>query len=328
MNEYSYRQAIHRALQDELASDPDVFLLGEDIGAGGGVFKVTDGLLAQFGANRVRDTPISEQAIVGCAIGAAMAGLRPVAEIMFADFATVCFDQLANQVAKYRYMTDGQVSLPLTIRMATGAGAGFAAQHSQSAEHWFLNIPGLKIAVPSTPSDAYWLLRAAIRDTDPVLYFEHKGLYGKKGPIADHPDTPLLSGPQVVREGTDITIVASQLMLAHAREAATHLQAEGIDAEIIDPRVLYPIDLTVIRRSVERTGRLLCVQEAPFPGSWAASVVAALASQFPPVWALAPPQCLTGADTPIPYAAELEAIYLPSVHRIGAAAMGLVRHKP
>ena len=181
MSEVTYRQAINAALDAELAADPDVFLLGEDIGAGGGVFKVTDGLFAKYGAQRVFDTPISEQAILGCALGAAMQGLRPVAEIMFADFVAVCFDQIVNQIAKYRYMTDAQVAVPLTIRMASGAGGGFAAQHSQSAEQWLLNVPGLKLVVPSTPSDAYWMLRAAIRDPDPVLYFEHKFLYGKKG---------------------------------------------------------------------------------------------------------------------------------------------------
>lgn len=323
MSEVTYRQAINAALDAELAADPDVFLLGEDIGAGGGVFKVTDGLFAKYGAQRVFDTPISEQAILGCALGAAMQGLRPVAEIMFADFVAVCFDQIVNQIAKYRYMTDAQVAVPLTIRMASGAGGGFAAQHSQSAEQWLLNVPGLKLVVPSTPSDAYWMLRAAIRDPDPVLYFEHKFLYGKKGEIAAHATTPALGSVAVARPGTDVTIVASQLMLHYALDAARELAAENISAEVLDPRVLRPVDVSGIRASVARTRRLLMVQEAPVLGSWSASVVALLAADGPAPWSV-PPVLLTGADTPVPYAAELEAAYLPSTQRIAAAARKLV----
>ena len=323
MSEVTYRQAINAALDAELAADPDVFLLGEDIGAGGGVFKVTDGLFAKYGAERVFDTPISEQAIVGCALGAALQGLRPVAEIMFSDFTAVCFDQIANQIAKYRYMTDAQVAVPLTIRMASGAGGGFAAQHSQSAEQWLLNIPGLKLVVPSTPSDAYWMLRAAIRDPDPVLYFEHKFLYGRKGEIAAHAATPALGSVAVARPGTDVTIVASQLMLHYALEAARELAADNISAEVLDPRVLRPVDVSGIRTSVARTRRLLMVQEAPVLGSWSASVVALLAANGPARWSV-PPVLLTGADTPVPYAAELEAAYLPNTQRIAAAARKLV----
>jgi acetoin:2,6-dichlorophenolindophenol oxidoreductase subunit beta len=324
MSDVTYRQAINAALDAELAADPEVFLLGEDIGAGGGVFKVTDGLFAKYGAARVFDTPISEQAILGCALGAAMQGLRPVAEIMFSDFTGVCFDQIANQIAKYRYMTDGQVSVPLTIRMACGAGGGFAAQHSQSAEQWLLNIPGLKIVVPSTPSDAYWMLRAAVRDPDPVLYFEHKVLYGRKGEIAALATPPPLGSAAVVRDGTDVTVIAGQLMLMYALDAAKELAADGISAQVLDPRVLRPVDIVPIRASVARTGRLLMVQEAPLLGSWGASVVALLAASGETPWR-APPVLLTGADTPVPYAAELEAAYLPNAARIAAAARKLVR---
>jgi pyruvate/2-oxoglutarate/acetoin dehydrogenase E1 component len=324
MSEVTYRQAINAALDAELAADPDVFLLGEDVGAGGGVFKVTDGLFAKYGAARVFDTPISEQAIAGCALGAALQGLRPVAEIMFSDFTGVCFDQIANQIAKYRYMTDGQVSVPLTIRMACGAGGGFGAQHSQSAEQWLLNIPGLKIVVPSTASDAYWMLRAAIRDPDPVLYFEHKFLYGRKGEIAALATTPALGSVTVARAGTDVTLVASQLMLMYALDAAQELAADGISAEVLDPRVLRPVDVAMIRASVARTGRLLMVQEAPLLGSWGASVVALLAANGPAPWHI-PPVLLSAADTPVPYAAELEALYLPNAARIAAAARKLVR---
>lgn len=324
MSELTYRQAINQALDAELAADPEVFLLGEDVGAGGGVFKVTDGLFKKYGPERVFDTPISEQAIVGCALGAAMQGLRPVAEIMFSDFTAVCFDQIANQIAKSRYMSDGQIALPLTIRMATGAGSGFGAQHSQSAEQWLLNVPGIKVVVPSTPSDAYWMLRAAIRDPDPVLYFEHKALYGKKGEIAALESTPTLGSVSVVKPGTDLTIVASQLMLQYALEAARSLAAENISAEVLDSRVLRPLDVTAIRASVRRTGRLLMVQEAPSLGSWGASVIAALAAESPTPWRQ-PVVLLGGADTPIPYAAELESAYLPSVQRIADAAHNLMQ---
>jgi pyruvate/2-oxoglutarate/acetoin dehydrogenase E1 component len=323
MSEVTYRQAINRALEDELTADPDVFLLGEDIGAGGGVFKVTEGLLDKFGPKRVRDTPISEQAIVGCALGAALRGLRPVAEIMFADFAGVCFDQIANQAAKYRYMTNGQACVPLTIRMATGAGLGFGAQHSQSAENWFLNVPGLKVVLPSTPSDAYWLLRAAIRDPNPVLYFEHKALYGRKGVISPLQIVPPLGGPTVVRAGRDITIVASQAMLSHALGAATILEGAGILAEVIDLRVMMPLEMAPISLSVSQTGRLLCVQEAPRGGSWSDTIVAALGVSHPAPWRTAP-VILAGANAPVPYAAELESAYLPSVASIELAVRKLV----
>jgi pyruvate dehydrogenase E1 component beta subunit len=324
MTELTYRQAINSALDAELAADKDVFLIGEDVGAGGGVFKVTDGLHAKYGSGRVFDTPISEQAIVGCALGAAMQGLRPVAEIMFSDFTAVCFDQIANQVAKYRYMTDGQVGVPLTIRMATGAGGGFAAQHSQSAEQWLLNVPGIKIVVPSTPSDAYWMLRSAIRDPNPVLYFEHKLLYGRKGEVATIGEVPPLGTTSVARPGRDVTILASQLMLHYALEAAKVLEDEAISAEVLDARVLRPLDVASIRGSVTRTQRLLIVQEAPTLGSWGSSVVAELVSGTRSPYPH-PIRLLTGADTPIPYAAELEAAYLPSAARIVAAARSLIR---
>ena len=201
MTAITYREALNRAMGDALEEDENVFLLGEDVGAAGGAFKLTDGLYARFGPKRVRDTPISEQAIIGTAIGAAVMGLRPLAEIMFADFAAVCFDGIANELAKYRYMTGGQVTLPVTIRMGNGAGAGFGSQHSQSAENWFLNVPGLKLAVPGTPADAYGLLRAAVRDPDPVLVFEHKHLFNVKGDVSDTGEVVPLGSAEVVRRG-------------------------------------------------------------------------------------------------------------------------------
>ena len=256
------------------------------------------------------DTPISEQAIVGTAIGAAVQGLRPLAEIMFADFAGVCFDQIANQLAKYRYMTGGQVRLPVTIRLANGAGTGFAAQHSQPVENWFLNVPGLKLVTPATPADAYALLRAAIRDPDPVLVFEHKGLLNVKGPLSDRPGE--LGRAEVVRRGDAVTVVATQLMRHRALEAAAVLAEEGIEVELIDPRTLVPFDFETVRRSVERTNRIVVVQEASFAGSWGATLAARLTIEA--FEALdAPPAVVGGDDTPIPYAGVLEDAWLPDV---------------
>jgi len=225
VSELTYREGVIRALEEELERDDRVLLLGEDVGAAGGVFQATAGLFERFGPRRVRDTPISEQAIVGCALGASVTGLRPVAEIMFADFAGVCFDQIANQLAKYRYMTGGQTAVPVTIRMANGGGVGFAAQHSQAVENWFLNVPGLKICVPGTPADAYGLLKAAIRDDNPVLVFEHKQLYPSRGPVPDADGLVELGKAAVVRTGSDITVVATQLMRHRALDAAEVLAA-------------------------------------------------------------------------------------------------------
>jgi pyruvate dehydrogenase E1 component beta subunit len=318
MTEVSYRQAITQALADELEADERVILFGEDVAAAGGVFKATEGLQERFGAERVLDTPISEQAIVGCAIGAAIRGLNPVIEIMFADFAGVCFDQLANELPKYRYMTDGQVSVGLTVRLANGAGGGFGAQHSQSVENWFLSMIGLKIVTPATPADAYALLRASIRDPNPVLFFEHKNLYNTTGEL--EADVPAAIGKAAVaREGSDITLVASQLMRYRALEAAELLAAEGVSAEVIDPRTMIPFDLETVGASLNRTNRLICVQECPQGGSWGATMVAALmAEQFESFDA--PPILVGGDETPIPYSGELEAAWLPSPERIADAA--------
>ena len=314
----TYRQAITRAMADELADDDNVFVIGEDVGAAGGAFKTTDGLFERFGPARVLDTPISEQAIIGTAIGAAIAGLRPIAEIMFADFAGVCFDQIANELAKYRYMTGGQVTLPVTIRMANGVGTGFGAQHSQPAENWFLNIPGLKIVVPATPADAYALLRAAVRDPNPVLYFEHKGLFNIKSEFPDEPPTGELGRADVVRAGDDVTLVATQLMRHRAMEAAELLAVERLSIEVIDPRTLVPFDLETIVTSVARTNRLVVVQEASPGGSWGATLISALLQEhFESLDA--PPRLVAADDTPIPYARPLEELWLPSVDRIANA---------
>lgn len=315
MTEITYKQAITRAMGDALEADDDVFLFGEDVGAAGGAFKTTDGLFERFGPERVLDTPISEQAIVGCAIGAAVQGLRPLAEIMFADFAGVCFDQIATELAKYRYMTNGQVALPVTIRMANGAGAGFGAQHSQAVENWFLNVAGLKIVVPGTPADAYGLLRAAVEDPDPVLYFEHKGLFNLKGELAEAPARVELGRAEVVRGGEHVTVVATQMMRHRALEAAAALSGEGVGVEVIDPRTLVPLDLETIGASVDRTNLLVVVQEAPPGGSWGASLIAVLMQQRFEMLD-APPLLIATDETPVPYAGRLEAAHLPSAERI------------
>jgi acetoin:2,6-dichlorophenolindophenol oxidoreductase subunit beta len=315
MSTITYRQAIQRALADEMDADDSVFLLGEDVGAAGGPFKLTEGLFDRFGPRRVRDTPISEQAIVGAAIGAAVQGLRPVAEIMFADFAGVCYDGIANELSKYRYMTGGQVPMAATIRMANGAGAGFGAQHSQSVENWFLNVPGLKLAVPATPADMYGLLRAAIRDPDPVLVFEHKNLFGSKGELADRPEPIKLGVADVVRTGDDVTVVATQSMRLRAEEAAERLAGDGVSVEVIDPRTVAPFDYVTVGNSLDRTNHLVVVQECSNDGSWGATVVARLmADHFESFDA--PPLLVGGDDTPVPYSEALEQHWIPSVDRI------------
>jgi pyruvate dehydrogenase E1 component beta subunit len=262
------------------------------------------------------DTPISEQAIVGAALGAAITGLRPIAEIMFADFAGVCFDQIANQVAKYRYMTDGQVTVPLTIRMANGAGSGFGAQHSQPAENWFLNVPGIKIAVPGTVEDLYGLIRSAVREDNPVIVFEHKNLFSLKGRVPTGEDRFVpLGSAAVVRDGGDVTIVAAQQMRHRAVEAAAILSREGIEAAVIDPRTLVPFDDEKVVESLGRTSRLAVVQEAPESGSWGASLVARIVTQHFELLD-APPLLICAEDTPVPYAAAMEEAWLPSVEQI------------
>jgi pyruvate/2-oxoglutarate/acetoin dehydrogenase E1 component len=315
VSETTYREAIVEALTDELAADESVFLLGEDVAAAGGVFKTTAGLLERFGPSRVLDTPISEQAIIGAAIGAAARGLRPIVEVMFADFAGVCFDQIANELAKYRYMTGGQVSVPVTVRLANGAGGGFGAQHSQAVENWFLNVPGLKICVPATPADAYGLLRAAIQDPDPVLFFEHKALFNVTGPLPPDRAVARIGVAETVRPGSDATVVVTQLMRQRALDAAEALASEGVELEVIDLRTLVPFDSRTVGASVERTGHLVCVQECPNYGSWGASVAAEVVStRFD--YLDGPPLLIGGDDTPIPFARNLEAAWIPSVERI------------
>src|ERR1700719_3268682 len=254
--------------------DPDVVFLGEDVAAAGGVFKTTPGLLEEFGPERVRDTPISEQAILGATIGAAMTGLRPIAEIMFSDFFAVCWDLIANEMAKIRYMSDGQLALPLVVRCANGAGVRFGAQHSQSVENWAMAVPGLKVVAPSSPRDVVGLLAAAIRDPDPVIFFEHKSLMASKGEVPDGEVVDQLGQAKVLRGGKDSTILALALMVPRAVQAADKLKAEhGIDCEVVDVRSLVPLDTQTILGSVARTHRLFTVEENPRLCGWGAEIV-------------------------------------------------------
>jgi len=322
----NYRNAIGRSLAEAMRRDPSVIFFGEDVALAGGAFKATPGLLDEFGPKRVRDTPISEQAIVGTALGAAIRGLRPVAEVMFADFAAVCFDQIVNQVAKYRYMSGGQVTVPLVIRMSNGAGTGFGAQHSQPAENWFLNVPGLKIVTPGTVEDLYGLMLSAVADDDPVLFFEHKGLFALKGeiPISGGDPVPLGSAA-VVRSGPDATVVANQQMRQVALAAADELSARGTEITVIDPRTLVPFDDATVLRSLEETSRLVVVQEAPPSGSWGASLVSRVATTHLELLD-APPALVAADETPVPYAAQMEAAWLPSVDDVVAAVETAVRY--
>lgn len=322
MREISYSEAIYEALREEMERDPSVFVMGEDVATFGGVFGVTRDLHQIFGEGRVMDTPISEGAIVGAALGAAMMGMRPVIEIMFGDFLPVAGDQIVNQLAKARFMTGGKANVPVVMRVTTGAPGSSAAQHSQSPESWFMNVPGLKIAVPATPADAKGLLKAAIRGQDPVLFFEHKMLYADKGPVPD-PDqgdhiVPL-GVANVVQAGADLTIIAVGGMLRHALTAAQSLAGRGISTEIIDPRTLVPFDMDTILRSVEKTGRVIIAHEAHRRGG-AGAEIAALIAEEAVDWLDGPIVRVAARNVPLPYAPELENFVLPGAQDIVAAA--------
>lgn len=318
MAELTYRGAIAAAIAQEMERDPAVVLIGEDVGAAGGVFKLTEGLFDRFGPERVVDTPISEQAIVGAAMGAAMTGLRPIAELMFSDFFAVTWDMVVNQIAKTRYMTDGQVTMPLVLRTANGAGLRFGAQHSQCVENWVMAIPGLKVVAPSNPADMKGLLAAAIRDDDPVVVCEHKALFADKGEVPDGEYVTPLGQATVVREGADVTIVALAAMVPRAAAAAERLDAEhGIDAEVIDLRSLIPLDAQTILRSVAKTSRLFTVEENPRVGGWGAEIVSLVADEG--FYSLdAPLVRITTPHIPLPSASVLEDLAIPTVDRIVA----------
>jgi pyruvate dehydrogenase E1 component beta subunit len=313
--ELTYRDAIAYGIAQEMRREPSLVMLGEDIGPAGGVFKTTVGLIDEFGPERVRDTPISEQAILGAAMGAAMTGIPVIAEVMFSDFLAVCWDIVANQIAKSRYMTNGQVSFPLVIRTANGGGVRFGAQHSQSVENWAMMIPGLKVVAPSTPADVVGLMAAAIRDPDPVVFFEHKGLMGTKGEIPDGEIVDEVGTAKVVREGTDVTIAALALMVPRALEAATRLERDGVSAEVIDVRSLVPLDTRALLASVEKTGRFCTVEENPRLCGWGAELVSILSEEA--FWNLDGPSIrITTPHIPLPAAASLEDLAMPSADRI------------
>jgi pyruvate dehydrogenase E1 component beta subunit len=324
MAELTYREAVNAGIAQEMRLDKNVVFLGEDIAAAGGVFKTTMGLLDEFGADRVRDTPISEQAIIGAAMGAAMTGLRPIAEIMFSDFFAVCWDLVANEIAKTRYMTDGQCSFPLVIRSANGGGSRFGAQHSQSVENWAMAIPGLKVVAPASPADVKGLLAASIRDPDPVLFFEHKSLYATKGDVPEEEHVVPLGEARIVRSGSDVTIVALAAMVLRAEKAADILQQDhGISATVVDVRSLVPLDTKTILDEVSKTGRLITVEENPRLCGWGAEVASIVAEEL--FWDLDGPVVrVTTPHIPLPSADALEDAMLPSPARIVAAAQQLV----
>ncbi len=328
MSRKTFQQCINEALAQEMRRDPRVVIMGEDIAGGigspgerdawGGPLGVTKGLFPEFGESRVLDTPISESAFVGAAVGAAATGLRPVAELMFVDFMGVCFDQIFNQAAKFRYMFGGKATTPVVIRTMIGAGFRAAAQHSQCLYPVFTHIPGLKCVIPSSPYDAKGLLAAAIRDDDPVVFFEHKLLYGLEEDVPDEPYAIPLGEANVVREGADVTIVAIARMVHVAAEAAETLAKDGIGCEIVDPRTTSPLDDETILESVEKTGRLVVVDEAS-PRCNMATDISALVAERAFAALKAPIRMVSPPHTPVPFAAELEDLYVPDAARVADA---------
>ena len=318
----TYRQAVSEGIAREMRRDASVVCLGEDIGVAEGVFKTTTGLFAEFGAERVWDTPISEQAIVGAALGAAMTGIRPVAEIMFSDFIACCYDYLANEIPKMRYMTGGQVTVPLVIRTANGGGLGFGAQHSQAVENWVFTVPGLKIAAPSTPADVVGLMASAIRSDDPVVFFEHKGLLASKGEPAPEDHVVPLGEATVVRPGDDVTVVALASTVRTALSAAEQLAGEDISIEVIDLRCLVPLDVQTVLTSVGRTSRLVIVEENPYQGGWGATVASIVADEGFELLD-APIRRVASECVPLPFADSLEDAVIPTTDKVVEAVRRL-----
>jgi acetoin:2,6-dichlorophenolindophenol oxidoreductase subunit beta len=314
MSTVAFRTAIRDALDEELAADDRVILFGEDIAVAGGVFATTTGLYDTYGAERVFDTPISELALAGAAFGSAVTGLRPVIEIMFGDFLTLAMDSLVNQATKYWFLTQEQVSVPLTIRSVVGAGGRFGAIHSQMPASWFMGVPGLKIVAPSNATDAKALLKASVRDDNPVLFFEHKRLYSLEGEVTD--EVGRLGEAAVVREGTDVTLATAMKSVHDALEAADSLEADGISVEVIDLRTLRPFDLETVLASVRKTNRIVVVEEGPLTGGWAGELLASVTEHalghLDDAWRIATP------NTPIPYSPPLEDAFLPGADRIAS----------
>jgi len=317
--ELSYMEAVREALWQEMERDERVFIIGEDVGVYGG------GMVERFGSQRVIDTPISEYGIAGAITGAALAGMRPVGEIMFMDFTTLAMEQLVNQAAKMRFMFGGTIEVPFVLRTPAGSGTGAAAQHSQSLESWFVHVPGLKVVMPSTPYDAKGLLLSSIRDDNPVLFVEHKLLYKTKGPVPEAPYTLPLGTAEVKREGRDVTIVATSIMVGRSLEAAEQLAQEGVEVEVVDPRTLKPLDEETIVRSAIKTGRVLIVHEACTTGGYGGELAAVIAGSEAFDYLDAPIVRLAGRDMPIPYNRTLEYHTVPQVEDIVAAARKLAQ---
>lgn len=323
MREITYAQAIKEAMCEEMRRDERVFLIGEDVGLYGGAFGVSVGMLEEFGEERVRDTPISEAAVIGAAVGAAVTGMRPVAEIMFSDFLTIGTDQLVNQAAKIIYMFGGKAKVPMVVRTPGGSGTGAAAQHSQSLEAWFCHIPGLKVVAPSTPADAKGLLKAAIRDDNPVVFFEQKLLYRKKGPVPQEDYVIPLGKADIKREGKDATIITYGRMVQACLKVAEDLAGQGIDIEVVDPRTLLPLDKGALISSAAKTGRVLIVHEAVQTGGIGGEIASVIAESEAFYYLDAPIKRLGGLDVPIPYCPELEKNVVPTEKTITEAVLKL-----
>ena len=320
--ELTYREAINAALDDAMAADDAVLLMGEDVSADGGVFKTNIGLSEKYGLERVRNTPICENGFLGVALGMSLVGMRPVVEIMFADFLPTAGDAIVNQLPKYRYMSGGQTSVPVTVRSVSGATGRFGTQHSATGESWFMHLPGLRVVTASSPGSAYSLLRAAIDDPNPTLFYEHKGLYARKGPVV-RGEIAEVGKAQVVRPGSDVTIVTTLLMTERGLAAAEQLAEDGIDAEVIDLRWLRPLDLPAVRASVEKTGRIVVAEEQVHAAGWGATIISELTIGGV-AWASTPRRVSLPDDLPIPYTPPLEDEVLPSVESIAAAARASV----
>ncbi len=323
--EITYVEAVREALTQAMQADERVFMIGEDIGVYGGAFGVSAGMHSQFGDQRVIDTPISEAAIVGACVGAALTGMRPVGEIQFMDFITLGMEQLVLQAAKVRFMFGGKATVPMVLRTPGGSGTGAAAQHSESLETWFTHVPGLKVVMPSSPYDAKGLLLAAIADDNPVIFVEHKLLYKISGPVPEEPYTIPLGEPNIVREGKHLTVVATSIMVQRAKQAADELAKEGIEIEIVDPRTLNPFDDTLMIQSVMKTGKALIVHEAVKTSGYGAELASRIVESEAFDYLEAPVRRLAGLDIPIPYNRNLEYHAVPQVENIVAEARKLVR---
>ncbi|NOZ51144.1 MAG: alpha-ketoacid dehydrogenase subunit beta [Chloroflexi bacterium] len=325
MRELSYAEALRECLRQTMTADERVFMIGEDIGIYGGAFGVSAGLLAEFGKERIIDTPISEAGLAGACIGAALTGMRPVGEIQFMDFVALSMEQIVLQAAKIRFMFGGKATVPMVLRMPGGSGTGAAAQHSESLENWFVHVPGLKVVMPSNAYDAKGLLRAAIYDDNPVIFVEHKLLYRTKADVPEEPYEVPLGKSKIVREGSDLTIVATSIMVQRTLQAAEQLAQENIEVEIIDPRTIKPLDSAPIIDSVKKTGRALVVHEAVKMGGFGGEVVSQIVASEAFDYLEAPVRRLAGLDTPIPYNRTLEYHAVPQVENIVDEARKLVQ---